>query len=142
MDGRRRPGAHRLLARARQGQRGPARRGRRAAVGDVAANRDRRHRHPGIRRRRRMAELVGPYASLAAEPHGNFQTMTTSEIATVLAWQDALAAADIETLAALSSDDIEMGDAQGAQQGHQTLRAWASSHPTSAELGRMYVHDG
>ena len=68
--------------------------------------------------------------------------MTTSEIATVLAWHDALSAADIETLATLSSDDIEMGDAHGAQQGHQALRGWASSHQASGELGRMYVHDG
>ena len=68
--------------------------------------------------------------------------MTTSEIATVLAWHDALSAADIETLASLSSDDIEMGDAHGAQQGHQALRGWASAHQTSGELGRMYVHDG
>jgi ketosteroid isomerase-like protein len=68
--------------------------------------------------------------------------MTTSEIATVLAWHDALNAADIETLAALSSDDIEMGDAHGAAQGHEALRSWASAHPAATELGRMYVHDG
>lgn len=68
--------------------------------------------------------------------------MTTSEIATVLAWHDALTGADIETLAALSSDDIEMGDAHGAAQGHQALRDWAASHPGGAELGRMFVHDG
>jgi hypothetical protein len=68
--------------------------------------------------------------------------MTTSEIATVLAWHDALNAADIDTLAALSSDDIEMGDAHGAQQGHQALRGWASSRQTPTELGRMYVHEG
>jgi ketosteroid isomerase-like protein len=68
--------------------------------------------------------------------------MTTSEIATVLAWHDALNASDIETLVALSSDDIEVGDAHGAAQGHAALRKWAAAtHPT-AELGRMYVHDG
>ena len=89
-----------------------------------------------------MAVLVGPYAPLAAAPHGNLQTMTTSEIATVLAWHDALNAADIETLASLSSDDIEIGDPHGAQQGHQALREWATSRPTPTEFGRMYVHDG
>ncbi|BAX90702.1 nuclear transport factor 2 family protein [Mycobacterium shigaense] len=68
--------------------------------------------------------------------------MTTSEIATVLAWHDALNAADIETLEALSSDDIDISDAHGAQQGHQALRRWAASHPVAAELGQMYVHDG
>jgi ketosteroid isomerase-like protein len=42
--------------------------------------------------------------------------MTTSEIATVLAWHDALNASDLDTLVALSSDDIEVGDAHGAAQ--------------------------
>jgi hypothetical protein len=68
--------------------------------------------------------------------------MTTSEIATVLAWHDALNASDIDTLVALSSDDIEVGDAHGAGQGHEALRKWATAHPRTAELGRMYVHDG
>ncbi|MGZ4577204.1 MAG: nuclear transport factor 2 family protein [Mycobacterium sp.] len=68
--------------------------------------------------------------------------MTTSEIATVLAWHDALNAADLETLVALSSDDIEIGDAHGAAQGHEALRRWAASRSGTAELGRMYVHDG
>jgi ketosteroid isomerase-like protein len=68
--------------------------------------------------------------------------MTTSEIATVLAWHDALNAADIETLAALSSDDIEIGDAHGAAQGHEALRTWATSHRATTQLGQLYVHDG
>ncbi|MFV0496450.1 nuclear transport factor 2 family protein [Mycobacterium sp.] len=68
--------------------------------------------------------------------------MTTSEIATVLAWHDALNSSDIETLVGLSSDDIEFGDAHGAAQGHQALRSWARSLTASAQLGRMYVHKG
>lgn len=68
--------------------------------------------------------------------------MTTSEIATVLAWHDALNSSDVETLVALSSDDIEFGDAQGAAQGHDALRQWATSATVPAETGRMYVHDG
>ncbi|MCV7102644.1 nuclear transport factor 2 family protein [Mycobacterium palustre] len=68
--------------------------------------------------------------------------MTTSEIATVLAWHDALNAADQETLVALSSDDIEIGDSHGAAQGHEALRRWAAALEGTAELGRMYVHDG
>jgi ketosteroid isomerase-like protein len=68
--------------------------------------------------------------------------MTTSEIATVLAWHDALNASDLDTLVALSSDDIDIGDAHGAAQGHQALRRWAASLETTAELGRMFVHDG
>ncbi len=68
--------------------------------------------------------------------------MTTSEIATVLAWHDALNASDMATLEALSSEDIEIGDAHGAAQGHEALRRWADSQRGTAELGRMYVHDG
>ena len=68
--------------------------------------------------------------------------MTTSEIATVLAWNDALNASDLETLVALSSDDIDIGDANGATQGHEALRRWAAALNSTAELGRMYVHDG
>ncbi len=68
--------------------------------------------------------------------------MTISEIATVLAWHDALNASDLDTLVALSSDDIDIGDAHGAAQGHEALRRWASSREGTAEPGRMYVHDG
>ena len=68
--------------------------------------------------------------------------MTTSEIATVLAWHDALNASDVDTLVALSSDDIEVGDAHGAAQGHAALRDWAAARPRKAEVGRIYVHDG
>ena len=68
--------------------------------------------------------------------------MTISEIATVLAWHDALNASDLETLLALSSDDIDIGDAHGAAQGHEALRSWAASQEGTAEPGRMYVHDG
>ena len=68
--------------------------------------------------------------------------MTTSEIATVLAWHDALNASDIDTLVALSSDDIDFGDAHGAGQGHAALREWADAHPRTAEVGRIYVHEG
>ena len=68
--------------------------------------------------------------------------MSTSEIATVLAWHDALAGGDLDTLEQLSSDDIEVADADGAGQGHQALRRWAESVKVSAGIGRMYVHDG
>ena len=68
--------------------------------------------------------------------------MTTSEIATVLAWHDALNEQDFDTLVALSSDDIEVGDAKGAAQGHAALLDWARSSDVRAEPGRMYVHDG
>lgn len=68
--------------------------------------------------------------------------MTTSELATVLAWHDALNAADLDTLLSLSSDDIEIGDAGGAAQGHAALRDWAQSLDVKVEPGRIYVNDG
>ncbi len=69
--------------------------------------------------------------------------MTTSEIATVLAWHDALNERDLDTLILVSSDDIEFGDSTGAGQGHVALLEWASSLDVSAAIpGRMYVHDG
>jgi hypothetical protein len=68
--------------------------------------------------------------------------MTTSEIATVLAWHDALDAGDVDTLVDLSSDDIEAGDAHGAAQGHAALREWATAHPPKVEVGRIFVHKG
>jgi len=68
--------------------------------------------------------------------------MTTSELATVLAWHDALNAADLDTLLALSSDDIEIGSAGGAAQGHAALRDWAQALDAKVEPGRIYVNDG
>jgi ketosteroid isomerase-like protein len=68
--------------------------------------------------------------------------MTTSEIATVLAWHDALNAADVDALLSLSSEDIEVGDAHGAGQGHTALRDWITANPRSIEVGRLFVHDG
>jgi ketosteroid isomerase-like protein len=68
--------------------------------------------------------------------------MSTSEIATVLAWHDALNAADVDTLLSLSSEDIEVGDAHGAAQGHAALREWVTANPRTIEVGRIYVHDG
>ncbi|HZQ30338.1 MAG TPA: nuclear transport factor 2 family protein [Mycobacterium sp.] len=68
--------------------------------------------------------------------------MTTSEIATVLAWHDALNARDGDTLVEISTGDIEIGDADGAVQGHDALREWAGSVESTVEPGRMFVHDG
>ena len=68
--------------------------------------------------------------------------MSTSEIATVLAWHDALSAADLDTLASLSSDDIEIGDAHGAAQGRAALRAWAQRTDATVEVGTIYYRDG
>ena len=68
--------------------------------------------------------------------------MSTSEIATVLAWHDALSQEDLGTLAGLSSDDIEMGDAHGAAQGHAALREWALGTDATVEVGEIYYRDG
>lgn len=68
--------------------------------------------------------------------------MTTSEKATVLAWHDALNARDLDTLYALSSDDIEIGDAAGAAQGLAALGEWVRALDVTAEPGRIYIHDG
>ena len=68
--------------------------------------------------------------------------MSTSEIATVLAWHDALSTADLDTLVALSSDDIEIGDAHGAAQGHAALRDWAQRTDAEVEVGDIYYRDG
>jgi hypothetical protein len=68
--------------------------------------------------------------------------MSTSEIATVLAWHDALSTADLDTLVSLSSDDIEIGDAGGAAQGHAALREWAQRAAATVEVGEIYYRDG
>ena len=68
--------------------------------------------------------------------------MSTSEIATVLAWHDALSTSDIDTLVSLSSVDIELGDAHGAAQGHAALRDWAERSDANVEVGDIYYRDG
>ncbi|MFD4179766.1 nuclear transport factor 2 family protein [Rhodococcus sp. NPDC058514] len=68
--------------------------------------------------------------------------MSTSEIATVLAWHDALNDSDIDTLLALSSDDVEVAGPKGAGQGLTALREWASSAGLTLIPGRMFVHSG
>src|ERR1700739_1886228 len=68
--------------------------------------------------------------------------MTVSEIATVLAWHDALNARALDTLVELSTGDIEIGDTARAMQGHVALVDWVTSRHFTLEPGRMYVHDG
>jgi len=68
--------------------------------------------------------------------------MSTSEIATVLAFYDALSTTDIGTLMSLSSADIEIGDADGAVQGHAALREWARQTEATIEVGDIYYRDG
>ncbi|KAA0021930.1 nuclear transport factor 2 family protein [Antrihabitans cavernicola] len=68
--------------------------------------------------------------------------MSTSEIATVLAWHDALNDSDIDTLLELSSDDIEVGGPKGATQGIESLREWATTAGVKLVPGRLYTHNG
>jgi hypothetical protein len=68
--------------------------------------------------------------------------MSTSEIATVLAFHDALSNADIGTLVSLASSDIELGDAGGAAQGHAALRDWARRTDATVDVGDIYYRDG
>ncbi|UYP18341.1 nuclear transport factor 2 family protein [Rhodococcus sp. Z13] len=69
--------------------------------------------------------------------------MSTSEIATVLAWHDAVNSNDIDTLVQLSSDDIVLptGD-DDPDQGLDELREWATTAGVTLEPGRMFVHHG
>ncbi|MFN8227301.1 MAG: nuclear transport factor 2 family protein [Mycobacterium sp.] len=68
--------------------------------------------------------------------------MSTSEMATVLAWNDALSEKNLGTLVDLSSDDIEIGDSGGAAQGLDALQEWARTFPSTITVGRVFVHDG
>lgn len=69
--------------------------------------------------------------------------MSTSEIATVLAWHDAVNSNDIDTLVALSSDDIVLPtDDDDPDQGLDELREWATSAGVTLRPGRMFVHNG
>lgn len=69
--------------------------------------------------------------------------MSTSEIATVLAWHDALNSRDYGTLQGLCSEDVEFAMPDRAAQGHRALLEWAQqSSGITAETGRLYVHDG
>ncbi|WP_127781926.1 nuclear transport factor 2 family protein [Rhodococcus sp. X156] len=68
--------------------------------------------------------------------------MSTSEIATVLAWHDALTGHDLDTLLNLSSDDVELATPTGASQGIAALREWAERFRGTVSPGRMFVHHG
>ena len=69
--------------------------------------------------------------------------MTTSEIATVLAWHDALNEQDLDTLIQVSSDDIEFGDAQRCRTGtRRAARVGEFAGNGGGRSGRMYVRDG
>ncbi|AEF39116.1 nuclear transport factor 2 family protein [Hoyosella subflava] len=68
--------------------------------------------------------------------------MSTSEIATVLAWHEALNTREIATLIQLSSEDIEIAAPDHASQGIAALCDWAESVDTGFVPGRMYYRGG
>lgn len=65
--------------------------------------------------------------------------MSTSQYATVLAWQDALNSGDIDTIIELSSDGIEISSAVGGSQGLVALLDWAAETTTTIALDEAYV---
>ncbi len=65
--------------------------------------------------------------------------MSTSQYATVLAWQYALNAGDTDTLVKLSSDGIEISSADGGGQGLVALLDWAAESNTTVTLEDAYV---
>jgi len=68
--------------------------------------------------------------------------VSTSEIATVLAWHDALNSGDVDTLIDLSSDDVELAGPRGASQGIDALRSWAQDAGVHLVAGRMFTQHG
>ncbi|WP_278313590.1 nuclear transport factor 2 family protein [Lolliginicoccus levis] len=68
--------------------------------------------------------------------------MSTSDMATVLAWHEALNGRDLETLVDLSSDDVDIAAVDHASQGIAALREWASALTVTLSPGRIFAHDG
>lgn len=66
--------------------------------------------------------------------------MSTSQYATVLAWQDALNSGDIDTIIELSSDGIEISSSVGGSQGLVALLDWAAETTTTIALDEAYVN--
>lgn len=64
--------------------------------------------------------------------------MSTTELATVLAWHSALNDGDVDRLVALSSDDIEVGGPRGSGRGADLLRDWATRAGISLEPARVF----
>ncbi|GAB2933661.1 nuclear transport factor 2 family protein [Rhodococcus aerolatus] len=68
--------------------------------------------------------------------------MSTSEIATVLAWHDALNDRDVDTLLDLCTDDVDLGGADASLQGKTAVRRWAEGLGATLTVGRTYYRDG
>jgi ketosteroid isomerase-like protein len=64
--------------------------------------------------------------------------MTNAEIATVVAWHQALNAGDVNGLVALSSADVEVGGPRGAGRGVPLLREWCGRAGIRLEPRHMF----
>ena len=60
------------------------------------------------------------------------------QIAVVIAWHEALNAGDLDRLAALAHEDVEVGGPRGAGRGVALLREWAERAGIRLEPGRVF----
>ena len=64
------------------------------------------------------------------------------QIAVVIAWHEALNAGDLDRLAALAHEDVEVGGPRGAGRGVTLLREWAERAGIRLDPGRIFQRDG
>lgn len=64
--------------------------------------------------------------------------MSVTEVAVVRAWHQALNAGDLDRLAALSAEDVEVGGPRGASRGAQVLREWVGRAGIRLEPQRLF----
>jgi hypothetical protein len=68
--------------------------------------------------------------------------MTLMPLAVVESWQSAVNAKDLEMLAALSAQDVEIVGPRGSGRGHELLRQWVDRAGFSAEVLRWFCGAG
>ncbi|HEX5418166.1 MAG TPA: nuclear transport factor 2 family protein [Chloroflexota bacterium] len=66
------------------------------------------------------------------------QPVESSKFRVVQAWHQALNAGDVETLVALSTEDVEVGGPRGASRGVAVLREWVARAGIRLEPGRVF----
>ena len=65
----------------------------------------------------------------------------TAEVAVVLAWHEALNAGDLDRLAALVDEEVEVVGPRGSGHGVALLRDWAARAGVRLEPGRLFHRD-
>lgn len=68
--------------------------------------------------------------------------MSSTDVALVVAWHEALNAGDVDRLLSLSSDDVEVGGPRGAGRGAGLLQEWVARAGIRIEPGRVFQRDG